>query len=692
VVILSPYDQAARYVAKCAPAISGQAGHDATFNLACTLVNGFTLSEREALDVLRNWNLSCQPPWKEHELIHKIADAARSTHDKPRGHKLSGNTTKGSRPVPVTPKPKPKPKIKYELKADDLPEAIPDGARKLISALFEEGEGIRIVKAKLNEERKEIPEDGGACLSREEWLKKLDKAGGNPNKFMSSSDRCGIYIAINPYRVGGTKDSDVSAYRHALIEFDKDLTLEEQLNLFTQMKLPAAAIIYSGGKSVHAWCRIDAQTRQEYDERVAMLFDHFESAGFHPDVKNKNPGRLSRLPHCIRFDKRQELLHLNPAASFSDWVQFMDGEELKPKRLRDYAAIDLKDKSNVLLGDDWILRGGSCVISAASGVGKSTLELQMAILFALGREFMGITPARALKSVILQAENDDRDNARTMLSILRWLGISEEFTIEEWDQVHSNVIIYDNYKCAEAFIADAQRIADKDRPDLMWLDPAAAFVGDDITKQTVIAKFFRNGIHPIAKHSGCAWMVINHYTKPPGDQGARKGWTSSDQQYRGAGSYDLPGWARASVTVTEVSDGVFQFRLAKRGNRAGMRHPSGAPTVIAWMRQAPQPEIYWEQVDEPQEEASEDGKPAKQELGIADLLALVPVDGDILKSDLIADMRAKGFTKAGAPAILNRALQPGRNGEAPVLVINKVKRSGTNAAQMVSRNKEKTCE
>ena len=62
-VMLTVIERARRYVAKCPPAISGQAGHDATFHVACVLVNGFAFGEPDALALLREWNQSCLPPW-----------------------------------------------------------------------------------------------------------------------------------------------------------------------------------------------------------------------------------------------------------------------------------------------------------------------------------------------------------------------------------------------------------------------------------------------------------------------------------------------------------------------------------------------------------------------------------------------------------------------------------------------------
>ena len=65
------------YVEKMPPAIAGQHGDVHTFRVCCRLVRGFALSDGEALDLLRNWNRRCEPPWSERQLINKLASARR---------------------------------------------------------------------------------------------------------------------------------------------------------------------------------------------------------------------------------------------------------------------------------------------------------------------------------------------------------------------------------------------------------------------------------------------------------------------------------------------------------------------------------------------------------------------------------------------------------------------------------------
>lgn len=69
--------RARRYVAAASPAVAGQHGDVHTFRLCCRLARGFALSDADALAVLVEWNVRCEPPWSERELLDKLRWARR---------------------------------------------------------------------------------------------------------------------------------------------------------------------------------------------------------------------------------------------------------------------------------------------------------------------------------------------------------------------------------------------------------------------------------------------------------------------------------------------------------------------------------------------------------------------------------------------------------------------------------------
>jgi hypothetical protein len=98
-------DRITKFVKHCPEAKSGQGGHDLTFTIACTLINGFALSLEQALPFLRIYSQRCLPPWTEAELRHKLQDAQKAKHKRPRGYlrrsqeHLTADDDLGTRPT-----------------------------------------------------------------------------------------------------------------------------------------------------------------------------------------------------------------------------------------------------------------------------------------------------------------------------------------------------------------------------------------------------------------------------------------------------------------------------------------------------------------------------------------------------------------------------------------------------------------
>ena len=544
------------------------------------------LSDAEAMRTIKS-------AWQGAESKGVVGSKQR-TYDRP---SAGQNYRASCPPVQHQTPPSVKPAEYEEPEARILPCPMEDGTRKLLNAAFEEGEGVRICMAVLDEERKERPTDEGSVLSREEWISKLTQWGGDPNAIFYNRENAGIYITVNPMKVGGSKDADVTAYRHALLEFD-DISREEQWHIIRESRVPCTAVIDSGGKSIHAWVKVNAKDIAEFRERVSQLYQHF--ANYKPDAKNKNPSRFSRLPNCVRFDKRQELIGLNVGAE--DWLQWAselqmegEGEPLKVSTLLEYAG---KEDPNNIIGQRYLCRGGSVILVGQSGIGKSSLTAQFALSWACGRDVFGIRPVKPLKILVIQAENDDGDLAEMTAGVLNGMGVKQDS--EEFQTINRNLIfIRDTVETGFAFTERVRRLVDRYRPDVVFLDPLLSFIGADISRQEVCSQFLRNWLNPISEQSGCIWFAIHHTGKPSSDPKARQGWNDSDWAYAGMGSSELTNWARAVMVLRDVGQGHFKLTMAKRGNRAGATHLDGQPTSSIWLKHASEG-ICWIQVEEPE--------------------------------------------------------------------------------------------
>jgi len=193
-------------------------------------------------------------------------------------------------------------------------------ALMLCAALYDKAEHINVVTDFALEQRgdahKANPRGPGESLLRDDWMRRIRDHG-------SPQGKAGAWVRLNPVRshgsgkCGAVTNADVTSYRFCLLESDA-LPIELQLSLWARLPLPIAAIIESGGRSVHAWVMVNCPNAQDYRatvDRIYMLLARFGLC-----LSNKNPSRMSRLPGAQREfgkhgDGAQRLLYLNPDPS-----------------------------------------------------------------------------------------------------------------------------------------------------------------------------------------------------------------------------------------------------------------------------------------------------------------------------------------------------------------------------------------
>lgn len=146
-----------------------------------------------------------------------------------------------------------------------------------------------------------------------DWIAYL-KRHGNPFPKIIPNPLTGKIGYTKTGKASYRADACVAAHRFVVAEFD-GLSLEDQFAFwFGCPKLPVAAIIHSGKKSLHAWVRVDAANADEWTQCVEQtLFDQYlKTLGV--DASCKNESRLSRMPGHVRHDTglAQKLLYLAP--------------------------------------------------------------------------------------------------------------------------------------------------------------------------------------------------------------------------------------------------------------------------------------------------------------------------------------------------------------------------------------------
>lgn len=111
-------------------------------------------------------------------------------------------------------------------------------------------------------------------------------------------------------------DATVADFRFAIAEFDGRPESEQVAFWLAAIDrgLPVAAVIHSGGKSIHGWLAVNCADQADWEASVEQrLFPEIlVPMGCDPACRNES--RLSRLPGHFREDKQrlQRLLYLNP--------------------------------------------------------------------------------------------------------------------------------------------------------------------------------------------------------------------------------------------------------------------------------------------------------------------------------------------------------------------------------------------
>jgi hypothetical protein len=298
----------------------------------------------------------------------------------------------------------------------------------------------------------------------------------------------------------------------------------------------------------------------------------------------------------------------------SDLFELAGGvERMGPgKSLVDYSKATISAE-DVLLGNRFLCREGGLLVVAPSGQGKSTISIQMAALWSCGLAAFGIEPAKPLRILIVQAEDDEGDCIEICQMVKKL-----ELTPEQRDLVNKNTqLIQCSLIGKELFDSMSWRLVQ--RPvDLVILNPLSAFTGCDVRDTAKMSQFLRRDLAPILKRHRCGLVVI-HHTAKTNFQNTEK-YQPADWQYWGAGAAEITNWARAILVIKPVTERIFRFIAAKRGIRIGW---SGFERYFCHSRELGV--IRW---DEPSEAEIAKARAATSKRKLVDLeavLELVPL-------------------------------------------------------------------
>lgn len=211
-----------------------------------------------------------------------------------------------------------------------LPDPIPEPQKRLLEAIFKPNEYVSLARTVIRTESQ---------TKKRFWVPGPSETYEFQGALSMQDFADSQFFRVNPMNPEGTKDEHVAAYRHVLIDIDKDeagqrIPLEVQYGALLASGLPITSIVFSGDKSLHALVRVDASNLEEFKQRKAKTYSRINQF-VKSDPKVGNPSRLSRLPGVMRNLSdpgqppkyaKQTLLALNVGAS--SWAEY---EELHPE-------------------------------------------------------------------------------------------------------------------------------------------------------------------------------------------------------------------------------------------------------------------------------------------------------------------------------------------------------------------------
>ena len=360
-----------------------------------------------------------------------------------------------------------------------------------------------------------LPSKGVYDRTAGELISALKKHPGDIGAVIGDwKPQAGAWIRFNPLDGGGVKNENVTKYRYALVESDT-LSIAEQDAVIRKLELPVAALVHSGGKSLHAIVHIDADSYEEYRKRVDFLYDFLDKNGVTIDRQNRNPSRLSRMPGVTRNGSRQYLAAVNMGRkSWIDWLDFVEGVS---DELPALVPLDTFKNNPPALPEELICgilrRGHKMLISGSSKAGKSFLLMELCIALAEGGKWLGF---QCRKGRVLYV-NLEIDSAS---AVTRFLKIYESLKIPPDNM--NNIVLWNLRGHAvplDKLVPKLIRRVRDQHFEAIIIDPIYKVITGDENNASEMGAFC-NQFDKICTETGCSAIYCHHHSK--GAQGMKK--------------------------------------------------------------------------------------------------------------------------------------------------------------------------
>lgn len=384
-----------------------------------------------------------------------------------------------------------------------------------LEILFDSTENVGYVTKTWLKDEKHLPTQGCWDRTAGKLIQQLNKCNGDIGAVLGDYNKeAGAWIRFNPLDGKGCKNSNVTDFKYALVESDS-MPIAEQNAVLRELELPIACLVHSGGKSLHAIVRIEANDMREYRKRVDYLYNICKKNGLDVDTQNRNPSRLSRMPGVIRNGKKQFLVDTNIGKESWDewyeWIESINDDLPEPESLVE-CWNNLPQLAPPLI--EGILRQGhKMLVAGPSKAGKSFTLIELCIAIAEGKKWLNWQCAQG-KTLYVNLELDRPSCLHRFKDVYNALGIkSNNLTnIDIWN-LRGKSIPMD--KLAPKLI---RRASKKDYIAVV-IDPIYKVITGDENSADQMANFC-NQFDKICNELGTSVIYCHHHSK--GSQGGKR--------------------------------------------------------------------------------------------------------------------------------------------------------------------------
>jgi hypothetical protein len=245
-------------------------------------------------------------------------------------------------------------------------------------------------------------------------------------------------------------------------------------------------------------------------------------------------------------------------------VDFDPDQENKPKyklsgrTIFDFLDINIDPETNIL-GNRFLTKTSGLFLISPSGHGKSSMTVHFIICFAIGRVAFGIKPAKALRILCIQSEDDDADTKK-FTQVIRKMNLSEA---EKALLSQNTRFEYRNNLHGNQFVAALDAFLTEWYADIVIINPLSGFLLGDLKDEDRVSEFLRARLTPLLTKHKCGAIIIHHTPKTNFAKLDNMQWY--DWMYAMSGCASLTNWARAALVLAPSKiPGTYRLIAAKR--------------------------------------------------------------------------------------------------------------------------------